>query len=99
MTESSIQLHHYVCNANKAFKNPKWFACSLLFQNLEHQICTAYGDSPDSYGSAVWTVPMQGVYQGNGAGPIIWAVISPPPPAADYEGGGFWYILSDTYRG
>jgi hypothetical protein len=47
-------------------------------QNLEHQIRTAYGDSSNSYGSAIWTVPMQGVYQGNGAGPIIWAVISSP---------------------
>jgi hypothetical protein len=31
-------------------------------QNVEPQIRTAYGDSPDSYGGAVWTVPMQGVY-------------------------------------
>jgi hypothetical protein len=47
-------------------------------QKLEHQIRTAYGDSPDSYGGTVWTVPIQGVYQGNDAGHIIWAVIRSP---------------------
>jgi hypothetical protein len=40
-------------------------------QNLEHTIRTAYGDSEDTYGGDMWVIPMQGVYQGNGAGPLI----------------------------
>ena len=47
-------------------------------QNLEHTIPTAYGDSESNYGGDRWIIPLQGVYQGNGAGPIIWAVISSP---------------------
>ena len=47
-------------------------------QNLEHTIRTAYGDSKETYGGDLWVVPMQGVYQGNGAGPLIWAVVSSP---------------------
>jgi hypothetical protein len=43
-------------------------------QNLEHTIRTAYGDSEDTYGGDMWVIPMQGVYQGNGAGPLNWAV-------------------------
>jgi hypothetical protein len=46
-------------------------------QNLEHTIRTAYGDSEETYGGDLWVIlPMQGVYQGNGAGPLIWAVVS-----------------------
>jgi hypothetical protein len=47
-------------------------------QNLEHTIRTAYGDSEETYGGDLWIIPMQGVYQGNGAGPLIWAVVSSP---------------------
>jgi hypothetical protein len=41
-----------------------------LFQKLEHEICMSY--------RAIWVVPMQGDYQGNGGGPTIWAVVSSP---------------------
>jgi hypothetical protein len=47
-------------------------------QNLKHTIRCAYGTSTESYGDERWAVPMQGVYQGNGAGPVIWAVVSSP---------------------
>ena len=47
-------------------------------QHLEHTIRCAFGTSSDSYGKERWAVPMQGVYQGNGAGPVIWAVVSSP---------------------
>ena len=47
-------------------------------QYLQHTICCAYGNSDNTYGSDTWEKPMQGVYQGNGAGPIIWAVVSSP---------------------
>jgi hypothetical protein len=47
-------------------------------QDLEHHIRTAFRDSKDTYGGDIWVIPMQGIYQGNGAGPIIWAVVSSP---------------------
>ena len=47
-------------------------------QNLRHTIRTAFGDSETSYGGDGWVVPLQGIYQGNGAGPLIWAVVSSP---------------------
>ena len=47
-------------------------------QHLEHTIRCAFGTSTESYGKELWAVPMQGVYQGNGAGPVIWAVVSSP---------------------
>ena len=47
-------------------------------QNLDHYIRTVYGDSTLSFSGKLWTVPIQGVGQGNGAGPQIWAVVSTP---------------------
>ena len=47
-------------------------------QRLDHYIRTVYGDSKLSFSGKLWTVPIQGVGQGNGAGPQIWAVVSTP---------------------
>ena len=47
-------------------------------QYLEHRIRCAFGDSRDTYGSDRRERPMQGLYQGNGAGPVIWAAVSSP---------------------
>ena len=47
-------------------------------QNLEHRIRTVYGDSDTGFTGKLFTVPIQGVGQGNGAGPQIWAVVSTP---------------------
>jgi hypothetical protein len=47
-------------------------------QNMEHTVRTVYGDSQNTYGGALWAVPMQGIFQGNGAGPMLWAVVSTP---------------------
>ena len=47
-------------------------------QNLDHYIRTVYGNSELSFSGKLWTVPIQGVGQGNGAGPQIWAVVSTP---------------------
>jgi hypothetical protein len=44
-------------------------------QQAVHRINTAYGDSSSTYGGSN-DPPHQGVGQGNGAGPTIWAVIS-----------------------
>jgi hypothetical protein len=65
-------------------------------QNLEHTIRTAYGDSEETYGGDLWVIPIQGVYQGNGAGPLIWAVVSSPLlDIMQEEGfGNFEYILT-----
>ena len=46
--------------------------------HLEHSIRCAFGTSQETYGNELNSTPMQGVYQGNGAGPIIWAVVSSP---------------------
>eukprot|EP00957_Ditylum_brightwellii_P099433 7574370-Ditylum_brightwellii.AAC.1 len=47
-------------------------------QNMVHTVCTAYGDSIDSYGGDLWAIPCspppQGLGQGNGAAPTIWAL-------------------------
>ena len=47
-------------------------------QNMEHTVCTVYGDSQKSYGGDLWIDPMQGIFQGNGAGPMLWAIVSTP---------------------
>ena len=45
-------------------------------QHMDHHIKTAYGLSETSYGSD--DIPLQGVLQGNGAGPVIWLAVSIP---------------------
>ncbi len=47
-------------------------------QHLRHHVRTRYGDSKDSYDAADAATPIQGLGQGNGAGPTIWALISTP---------------------
>ena len=47
-------------------------------QDMEHTVCTVYGNSQHSYGGSLWSIPMQGIFQGNGAGPMLWAVVSTP---------------------
>ncbi len=44
---------------------------------LKRHIRTAFGDSTSSYG-AVRLPPLQGICQGNGAGPAIWLIVSAP---------------------
>jgi len=47
-------------------------------QQVIHKIRTVFGDSQDSYGgtSDNFLLPPQGVGQGNGGGPSIWAILS-----------------------
>jgi hypothetical protein len=47
-------------------------------QNLRHHVRSQYGDSKTSYNAKQGEVPIQGLGQGNGAGPTIWALISTP---------------------
>jgi hypothetical protein len=53
--------------------------CKMMFGTLaqvEHYVRTNFGDSTTSY--ACIQIPFQGVYQGNGAGPGIWMLVSVP---------------------
>jgi hypothetical protein len=53
--------------------------CKMMFGTLaqvEHYVRTNFGDSTTSY--ACFEIPFQGVYQGNGAGPGIWMLVSIP---------------------
>ena len=47
-------------------------------QELRQHIRTSAGDSEDFFDGSHTDIPMQGVGQGNGAGPAIWAVVSTP---------------------
>lgn len=71
-------------------------------QNMEHTIHTVYGDSSRKYGGHLWIVPMQGSLQGNGAGPMLWAVVSTPVlKVMKTEGFGTYFkacLCSDEIR-
>jgi hypothetical protein len=48
-------------------------------QNLTHYIPRIiYGNSELSFGEDIWVMHIQGVGQGNGAGPQNWAAVSTP---------------------
>jgi hypothetical protein len=46
-------------------------------QHLEHHVRTVFGESSRGFRQQ-GNVPIQGVGQGNGAGPQIWALVSTP---------------------
>jgi hypothetical protein len=49
-------------------------------QRMRHKVRTSFGDSTVTYGGTdkgkIWKLPPQGVLQGNGSGPAIWAILS-----------------------
>ena len=47
-------------------------------QALRHYIRTVYGDSALFFDAGGQEIPIQGIGQGNGGGPAIWAVVSTP---------------------
>jgi len=47
-------------------------------QLLQHYICMAFGNSDLSLTGTLLGIPLQGVGQGNGVGPQIWAAVSSP---------------------
>jgi hypothetical protein len=59
---------------------PKSFIDCLLLTLQEgiHKVRTGYGDSDTTYSGADLLIPIHGIYQGNGAGLAIWAVVSSP---------------------
>ena len=59
-------------------EEPPIVCMSTTIQNLHHSIRTVYDDSELTFTGQLWTVPIQGVGQGNGAGPQIGAASVPP---------------------
>ena len=55
---------------------PQTIACTLIstLQKAVHHIKTGLGRSGPVYGNEV--IPISGIGQGNGMGPILWALIS-----------------------
>jgi hypothetical protein len=49
-----------------------------MIQELQHHVHTAFGDLKTFFAANTGQVPIQGVGQGNGAGPQIWALVSTP---------------------
>jgi len=49
-----------------------------MIHEMEHHICTMFGDSKISVSRTSWQAPIAGIGQGNGAGPQIWAAVSSP---------------------
>ena len=47
-------------------------------ENLNHYIRTIYGNSTLSFGGSLWVIAVQGIGQGNGGGPTMWALVSTP---------------------
>jgi hypothetical protein len=67
-----------LCMRRMGVEEPPIVCMFTTIQNLKHHIRTVYGDSELSLTGKLWAVPIQGVGQGNGAGPQIWAVVSTP---------------------
>ena len=49
-----------------------------MIQHLKHHMQTICGDSSICFNGMLCMAPIQGVGQGNGTGPQIWAVVSTP---------------------
>ena len=67
--------------------------CMLnTFYDMVHTCRTVFRESMDSYGGKIWAIPHspppQGLGQGNGVSPCIWALVSTPLPNA-LQGKGF----------
>ena len=61
-----------------------------MFRTLQlahHHVMTAFGVSSETYHSLI-DIPLQGIGQGNGAGPAIWAVINSPIISMIRQAGG-----------
>lgn len=56
---------------------PMFLSCMLAtIQCMNFHLRTAYGDSTSSFGSTPGQLPLQGILQGNGAGPAFWYAVS-----------------------
>ena len=73
-------VHSFASLAMQRAGAPK-IAIDCMFetiQKLKHVVRTSFGESESSFGGEDWRIleQLQGIGQGNGAGPAIWAVIS-----------------------
>ena len=48
----------------------------LTLQQMKHKVATGYGVSSSSYSANAESIPLQGIGQGNGAGPTAWALLA-----------------------
>jgi hypothetical protein len=89
---------HTIASLLTQQQNVSASACIFVFttlQKLYHTVRTIYGASKTGYGGTLWAVPYSGLGRGNGAGPVIWAVVSTPVlKMMKDEGFGFMYKTS-----
>jgi hypothetical protein len=65
-------------------------------QEMEHHICTSFGDSEEAYGNAPLKPPPQGILQGSKAGPARWSAIAAVVIKAMQDQGfgyGAWLLI------
>ena len=67
-----------LCLQRVGIKEPEVVCMFSALQEMEHLIRSAYGTSQTGYNNDLWVVPIQGICQGHGAGPAIWALVSTP---------------------
>jgi hypothetical protein len=67
-----------LCMRRTGGEEPPIVCMFTTIQNLHHSIRIVYGNPELTFSGQLWTVPIQVVGQGNGAGPQIWAVVSTP---------------------
>jgi hypothetical protein len=61
-----------LCMRRMGVEAPPIVCMFTTIQNLQHSIRTVYGDSELTFTGQPWTVPIQGVGQGNGGGRCTW---------------------------
>jgi hypothetical protein len=72
-------VHSFVALAMRRLGVPKEVTLTMfgVIKDMSHHVRTGYGESEGAYTSPP-SEPFQGVGQGNGAGPAIWAAVSAP---------------------
>jgi hypothetical protein len=68
----------YLCLQRIGCPKPVVITMFETLQNLRHHVRSQHGDSDLFYQANQGGCPIQGLGQGNGAGPTIWALISTP---------------------
>jgi len=67
-----------MCMQRMGVPRPAVGCLLTMLQEAKHFVRTGFWDSIQSYGSTAWVISIHGIYQGNGAGPAIRAVVSTP---------------------
>eukprot|EP00957_Ditylum_brightwellii_P200605 15292933-Ditylum_brightwellii.AAC.1 len=80
----NLVVHNIASLALQRIGMPKAPICCTFttLQDVVHSVHMTYGDSLEAYGGDLWVVktklPPQGLGQGNGTAPCIWALVSTP---------------------